>query len=241
MMLGRELKLSDSELHAVGMGALFHDVGKMEVDPKVSRKIGELSRHEQALLQTHVEHGIELSKKLGLSTGAALVVAQHHEFVDGSGYPKRLKASQISLLARVVSVVNEFDYLCNPSDPAKAMTPHEALSLLYGQKRARFDAKVIATFVRCMGIYPPGTLVVLSNGSLGMVVSVNSSRPLKPSVLVFDPAARRSEAIVVDLEREPDVSVVKTLRPAQLTSDAMSYLAPRKRTTYYFDAQPGNT
>lgn len=238
MMLGRELKLADKDLHALGMGALFHDVGKLEIDPKVAKKTDALSRHEVALLQTHVSLSAGILKKLALVPDVALVVAQHHEFVDGSGYPKRLTAAQISPLAKVLSVVNEFDNLCNPANPAKAYTPHEALSLLYGQQRARFDAKVIATFVRCMGIYPPGTLVVLSNGALGMVVSVNSSRPLKPTVLVFDPAVKRGEALVVELEKEPDVAVVKTMRPAQLASDAMSYLSPRKRTTYYFDAQP---
>lgn len=240
MMLGRELRLTEAQMEAVGMGALFHDVGKMDVDPKVAKKTDTLSRHEAALLKTHVSLGVDVIKRLvGVSAETGLIIAQHHEFVDGTGYPKHLKDAQISPLAKVVSVVNEFDNLCNPPNAAKALTPHEALSLLYGQQRSRFDAKVIATFVRCMGIYPPGTLVVLSNGALGMVVSVNSSRPLKPTVLVFDPSVKRSEALVVELEKEPEVSVLKTMRPAQLSTDAMSYLAPRRRTTYYFDAQPG--
>ena len=125
-------------------------------------------------------------------------------------------------------------------EPQRALTPHEALSTLFGQRRAQFDNLVLTTFVRSVGIYPPGTVVTLSNGTLGLVVSVNSSRPLKPTVLVYDPAVPKDSAIVVDLEEEPDVAVASTLRPAQLPAAVFDYLSPRKRTTYYFNTdKPG--
>jgi hypothetical protein len=81
--------------------------------------------------------------------------------------------------------------------------------------------------------------VALSNGVLAMVVSVNASRPLKPTVVVYDPAVPKSEAIVVDLEQEPDVTISKTLKPQQLPPAVFDYLSPRKRTTYYFNAETG--
>lgn len=90
-----------------------------------------------------------------------------------------------------------------------------------------------------MGIYPPGTLVVLSNDSMAMVVSVNSARPLKPMVLVYDASVPRDQAILVDLEQEADVSIVRTLKPQQLPEAVFDYLAPRKRLAYYFDANKG--
>jgi hypothetical protein len=129
--------------------------------------------------------------------------------------------------------------LCNPPNPAKALTPHEALSTMFAQQRNQYDQLAMSTFVRCMGVYPPGTLVVLSNGAIAMVVSVNTTKPLRPVVLVYDPAVPKEEAILVDLETEQDVSITKTMRPQQLSSDAYAYLAPRKRMTYYFDTDSG--
>ena len=117
------------------------------------------------------------------------------------------------------------------------MTPHQALSLMYAQQRARFDTAALTTFVRCMGIYPPGTVVVLSNESIGMVVSVNSTVPLKPTVLIYDPAVPRERAILVELESEPEVSISRALKPEQLPKPVYDYLAPRRRLTYYFDSE----
>lgn len=237
VMLGRELKLPRDAIGHLGLGAVFHDVGTHDLPERVTRKGELLTKAEQNAFQQHPATGVEIGKKLGLSSEALQLIAQHHEGVDGSGYPKRLKGPQISLLAKVVMISSDYDDLCNPANTAKAFTPHEALSIMYGQQRARYDNTALMTFVRCMGIYPPGTIVVLSNGAIGMVTSVNSTRPLKPNVLIYDPAVPRDEAVLVDLEKEPDVVVSKTMRPQQLPEDIHAYLAPRKRVTYYFDAE----
>lgn len=237
MMLARELKVPATAIKQLGLGAVFHDVGTHDLPERVTRKGEVLSKAEQSVFQQHSAAGVEIGKKLGLSAEAQQVILQHHEAADGSGYPKRLKGPQISLLAKIVTIASDYDDLCNPANPAKAHTPHEALSIMYGQQRVRYDNAALMTFVRCMGIYPPGTIVVLSNGTIGMVTSVNSTRPLKPSVLVYDPNVPRDEAMLVDLEKEPDVVVSKTMRPQQLTDEMHTYLAPRKRVTYYFDAE----
>ena len=236
MMLAKEMKAPAAAIKLLGMGALFHDVGEQEIPDRIVRKLEPMNRAEFALFQQHCMYGVEIGKKLELPPESLLVIAQHHERTDGTGYPQKLLAPQLSLLSRIVALVNAYDELCNPSNPAKAMTPHEALSILYAQQRVHFDPMAMTTFVRCMGVYPPGTIVVLSNGALGMVVSVNSSRPLKPTLLVYDPAVPKEEAILVDLEQEPDVSVSKTLKPTQLPQAAYDYLAPRKRMSYYFSA-----
>lgn len=239
MMLAKEMKAPAQAIKLLGTGALFHDIGEVEIPDRIVRKIEPMNRAELALFQQHCMYGVEIGKKLELAPESLLVIAQHHERIDGSGYPQRLLAPQLSLLSRIVALVNAYDELCNPPNLAKAMTPHEALSVLYAQQRAQFDPMAMTTFVRCMGVYPPGTLVVLSNGALGMVVSVNSSRPLKPTLLIYDPAVPKEEAILVDLEQEPDVVVSKTLKPQQLPQAAYDYLAPRKRMSYYFSAENG--
>ena len=166
----------------------------------------------------------------------ASIIAQHHELADGSGYPKGLKGEQIDPLARIVSLVNYYDNLCNPADLAKAMTPHEALSLMFAQRRAKFDARALQVMIRCLGVYPPGSVVRLSNDALALVSSVNPQRPLRPWVTVFDPQVPRDEAIMLDLDEEPDINITKALRPIQLPPEVYEYLSPRKRVTYYFDA-----
>ncbi|MDI1259197.1 HD-GYP domain-containing protein [Aquabacterium sp.] len=239
MMLAKEMKAPIEAIKFLGMGALFHDAGDAEIPERITRKMEPLSKNEQSLLQQHCGHGVDIGKKLGLPSEALLVIAQHHERVDGSGYPLKMQGAQLSLLSRIVAVVNAYDELCNPVNPAKAMTPHEALSTMYAQQRSQFDPLAMTTFVRCMGVYPPGTIVVLSNGSLGMVASVNSTRPLKPTILVYDPAVPKEEAILVDLEQEPDVVVSRAIKPQQLPQAAHDYLSPRKRMSYHFHAEVG--
>jgi len=239
MMVAKEMKAPAAAIRLLGLASLFHDAGDADIPERIVRKADALTRAEMVVLQQHCAYGVEIAKRLGLAPEVQSVILQHHEHVDGSGYPRGLQGPQLSLLSRIVAIVNAYDELCNPVNPAKAMTPHEALSTLYAQQRERFDAQAMATFVRCMGVYPPGTVVALSNGVLALVVSVNTTRPLKPTVLVYDPAVPRSEAIVVDLEQEPEVSVVKTLKPQQLPPAVFDYLSPRKRTSYYFTAESG--
>lgn len=237
MMLAKELKAPAPVVQMVGMGALFHDVGELEIPDRLVKRTEPLNKSELALWQQHTEYGVQIGKKMGLSPEILQVIAQHHERVDGSGFPAHLKAVQMSLLSRIVSLVNAYDELCNHPDPNRSLTPHEALSMMFAQQRAQFDSMALSTFVRCMGVYPPGTIVVLSNGATGMVVSVNTTKPLRPMVLIHDPSVPREEAILVDLEEAPDVSVSRTLRPTQLSPEAHAYLSPRKRMTYYFDSE----
>lgn len=239
MMLAKELQVPVDVVKMVGLGALFHDVGELEIPDRITRKQEPLTKAETSLMHMHCEYGVTIARKMHVPSDVLQVIAQHHERTDGSGYPAGAKAAQMSLLSRIVSLVNAYDELCNPANLSKSLTPHEALSLLFAQQRHQFDALALSTFVRCMGVYPPGTIVVLSNGALAMVVSVNTSKPLRPVVLIYDEDVPKEEAIIVDLETEQDVSIVKTMRPQQLPAKAFAYLSPCKRTTYYFDTESG--
>ncbi|MFO1338360.1 MAG: DUF3391 domain-containing protein [Burkholderiaceae bacterium] len=239
MLLAKELKAPAEAVRLIGLGALLHDVGKADIPDRVLHKNSPLTKPELALLQQHCAAGVAIGRKMGLPPEALTIIEQHHEQTDGSGYPAGLDGAQMNLLARIVSLVNAYDNLCNPTNPALALTPHVALSTLFGQRRGQFDATAMATFVRILGVYPPGTVVTLSNGTIAMVVSVNASRPLKPTVVVYDPAVPRREAMVVDLEEEPDVTITKTLRPQQLPPAVHDYLSPRRRMTYGVDSEAG--
>ena len=169
------------------------------------------------------------------------IIFQHHEMADGSGYPLGLKLEKISQPARVVALINFYDNLCNPLDLAQAMTPHEALSFMFGQRRNKFDALVLQQMIRCLGVYPPGSIVTLSNNAIAMVMSVNPLKPLRPWVMLYDENVPKEEAILLDLEQEPEIIIAKALRPALLPPATYAYLSPRKRVTYYFDSSATST
>ena len=236
LMLARELGLPAADIKQLGIGCLFHDIGKLDIPDRVRLKTEPHTRAERNLMQQHPQYGSAMAAKLGLSRAASDIISQHHEHVDGSGYPQQLKADQIAPLARIAAIVNTYDNLCNQPNLLESVSPYEALSQMFAQQRQHFDAGPLNMFIRCMGVYPPGTIVRLSDETLGMVVSVNSAKPLRPSVLIYDPAVPKAEAIIIDLMNEPEITVAASLKPAQLPREVHDYLSPRKRTTYYFDS-----
>ena len=235
LMLAKGLGLNGQESHHLGIGALLHDIGLMEIPDRILKKTEPLTQAETNLRRLHCEYGVEMGKKMGLPPPVLQIIAQHHEFLDGSGYPQSLRNDAIAPLARIVAVVNHYDNLCNPEDINKALTPHEALSQMYAQARSRFDSNVLQLMVRSLGVYPPGTIVRLSNEAIALVSSVNPKKPLRPWLVVYDPDTPSTEAIMLNLGQEPDINISKALRSSQLPPEIVEYLSPRKRVTYYFD------
>lgn len=236
MLLGRAFGLGREEMLDLGQGALLHDIGKIELTPRFRHRDDGFTGAEIQAYQQHVAKGVVLAQKMGVGTGPLLIIAQHHEHADGSGFPQRLNADRMSVGARIVALVNRFDGLCNPLLSSKAMTPHEALSLMFAQGRSRFDATMLNAFIRMMGVYPPGSAVQLTDDRHALVVAVNSSRPLKPRVLVHDPKVPREDALVLNLEELPDLGIRRSLKPQQLPRAAMDYLSPRTRIAYFFES-----
>jgi len=237
MMLTKALDFSAEQARMLGLGALLHDIGLNEVPDRIVRKRpDEYTRAERELRAMHCAYGLRLGKQLGLPSDVLAIIYQHHEMADGSGYPLGLKLDAIALPARVVALANCFDNLCNPFDIAQAMTPHDALSLLYAQRRGKFDEIIVQQLIRCLGVYPPGSIVALSNNAIAMVMSVNPAKPLRPWVMLYDERVPKDEALLLDLEQESDIAIAKSLRPAALTPMTRAYLSPRKRVSYFFDS-----
>ncbi len=235
LLMGRIFGLSRPEMQDLGVGALLHDIGKLELDERAQHADGLTSPSELQRYQEHVAFGIVQGCNMGLSPGALAVLAQHHEMADGSGFPRRLAQGQISLGARIVALVNRYDNLCNPRQAALALTPHEALSMLFAQCRAKFDGEMLNAFIRMMGVYPPGSVVQLTDDRYASVVSVNSSRPLKPRVLVCDPAVPAEHALLLNLDGETHLGIRRSVKPAQLPVVVRDYLVPCQRMVYFFE------
>jgi putative nucleotidyltransferase with HDIG domain len=235
LLLGRAMGLKQQDLDDLGVAALLHDIGKLDLPERVRRFDDSFSSSDQRVYQEHVKEGVGLAKRMGLSPGATLGIAQHHEMADGSGFPLRLKLDAIGTVARILTLVNRYDGLCNPHKPSAAMTPHEALSTIFAQQKTRFDSVALSSFIRMMGVYPPGSVVQLNDERHALVVSVNSGRPLKPRLIVHEPSVPRHEALILDLERAPNTSIRRSVKPASLPTPALDYLQPRQRMTYFFE------
>lgn len=242
MMLAHEQKCTQEQIKAVGMAAIFHDLGKVNVPDKVLLKTDPLTRAEEGLMQLHTQYGVDIGRKAGMPDLVLEVIANHHEYMDGTGYPKGLKGDVIPMITRIVTIANVYDNLCNHVDHRQSLTPHEALSKMYAHRRAQFDPAALATLVKCLGVYPPGTLVRLSNEAIGLVMNVNIGKPLRPRVLIYDAEIPKESPIILDLAEEAaDLSITASIRPGQLPRAIFDYLNPRKRVTYYFDAQSASS
>lgn len=239
MMLGRESGLSAEEISLLGMGALFHDVGKSRIPNTILMKTEPLNHAERALYRLHCHMGEEIASQLGLEPRATAIIAQHHEIMNGKGYPRGLKGDEISRLTRIVSIVNAYDNHCNRINPDDSLTPHEALALMFSRERDNYDDELLKIFIKCMGVYPPGSIVRLSNDAVGMVVSIRADQVLCPSVLIYDLSVPKEEAVIYDLIDEPGIKIVECIRPNLLLREIYDYLSPRKRMTYYFDGNAG--
>lgn len=236
LLLGRAFGLGRDEMMDLGVGSLLHDVGKLEVAARLRHRDESFTAAETQAYQQHVAKGVAIAQAMGLPPAPLLIIAQHHEHADGSGFPQRINMDRMSTGARIVALVNRFDGLCNPLITSKAMTPHEALSLMFAQGRNRFDATMLNAFIRMMGVYPPGSTVQLTDDRYALVVSVNSARPLKPRVMVHDVKVPKEEALILNLEEMPDLGIRRSLKPQFLPRASLDYLSPRARIAYFFDA-----
>ena len=235
LLLGRQLGLNSEDCHTLGLGALLHDIGKLQIPSKVLLKNEPLTRPEQQLLQLHCEFGLRMGQKLMFDDEVLRIIHEHHEYCDGSGYPRRLHEAGIARLSRLVCITNHFDNLCNPLNPRNALTPHEALGLMFKHQQSRLDAVALKAFIRVMGVYPPGSLVALDDERFGIVLGMNPSIPLKPTLIVYDETIPKAEALIVDLEQEPMLSIAACMRPTQLPPAALEYLNPRQQVSYFVE------
>ncbi len=238
LIMAHDLKLPQDVISALGVGALFHDIGRREIPKQILMKKDPLTKAERNFYELHCQYGVKLGEQLLLAPASLAIIGEHHEYFDGSGYPNKRVGESIGLPSRIVVIANHYDELCNPVNAADALTPHEALSTMFTKQRSKFDLRLLQVFVRGLGVYPPGTIVQLSNGMIGMVATINTARPMKPMLVVYDADVPKEDAIIVDMEHEAEVNIAKAIRPAQLPREIYNYLNPRKHVSYYFD--PGS-
>ena len=234
LVLGVSAGVEREDLVMLGLGAVLHDVGKIRIPDRVLLKKTPWTTAERKLYELHPRYGREIMAKLESFPGAALaVIEQHHELLNGKGYPAGSGATDLGTLARIVAIANRYDDLCNARGTGQAMTPADALSFIYSREADVYDQELLQIFIKQMGVYPPGTVVCLNDGRVGLVISVKQDDILNPRVLVYDPDIPKNEAVILDLSEESELEVRGTLVPQALDDEAFDYLSPRSRISYY--------
>ncbi|WP_434512642.1 HD-GYP domain-containing protein [Desulfitobacterium sp. AusDCA] len=187
VVLGKAMLLDKEKLETLAIGALLHDIGKMQLDPQLINRTENLSSQEMEQMKKHTFFGFEeLRKRKDFSLVVAHIAFQHHENVNGTGYPRQLKEGEIHPLAQIVAITDLFDKLTSDNSGMKRVMPYEACEILMGLVGKYFPLEPVRLFLRNIAAYPTGITVRLNTGEIGVVVDQNLSMPARPVVRVFD-------------------------------------------------------
>lgn len=205
-IFAKHLAFDREDIEQVALGAFLHDIGKVLVPPEILHKPGKLTSPEYEVMKSHVTLGMEvLNESPDLSKIVNEVVQQHHERLDGNGYPQQLNKKDISQFGRMIAIVDSYDAMTAERVYKAGMHPIKAFKILMKDAPKSYDNTLVEQFVNCLGIYPIGTLVKLTSGKLGLISRLNKSQPLLPFVRVFY-NTRLNQAIAME---ELDLSQIK--------------------------------
>lgn len=208
LAIGMELNLSKKELEVLGMGAIFHDIGKLKVPLDVLLKPGQLTEEEYVAIKQHAEAGFQILRKVQtLPLLVAHCAYQHHERMNGSGYPRGISGDEIHFFGKIIAVADVFDAVTSNRVYRKALLPHEGLEILYSGSGSLFEQRIIEAFRYSVAIYPVGITVKLSDGRKGVVCKQNTGFGDRPIVRVMECDGEKVAPYEVNLKTELSVMI----------------------------------
>lgn len=200
---GRALGASEEDLNKLGFAGMLHDIGKMRTPLDILNKEGALSTEEFNIIKSHPQDGrdILLSHK-NIYHGAVDVAYGHHEALDGSGYPRAIKAGGITDFTRIITLCDVYDAITSDRSYRRGASSLNALKIIHDARGTKYDPKLAEDFIECIGLYPPGSVVELHSGEVGIVISTNYRHRHLPKVLVLrDPDKQSGSERVIALEK----------------------------------------
>ncbi len=183
--LGRRLSYSMKELTSLAMGAVLFDIGKVKLPEELLAQRRRLSEDEFAVIKHHVHYGMEIVLDTANKDNTVFkMVAYHHERHNGKGYPHGLIGQEIPLHGRIAAIVDCFDAITTHRAYCKAISPYHAIEKLYEWRNVDFQPELVEQFIQAIGIYPTGTIVEFGSGDIGIIISQNPVKRLKPKVML---------------------------------------------------------
>ncbi|MGR5211146.1 HD-GYP domain-containing protein [Vibrio rotiferianus] len=222
---GKHLGLDKETLKQLAIGGIIHDVGKIKVNDEILHKPARLTPEEFEHMKLHQVFAGEIIVGVkGLSAVSRDVCLMHHEKLDGNGYPRGLKGEQIPKHGRMSGIVDIYDALTADRVYKKGMSSAEAFKILLSLTPTHLDADLVYKFINCIGVYPVGSLVQLSDGRVGIVWTSSQSQPLKPIVKCFYSRKykRYTDVAMVDL-KSSSLTIEQAVSPSTLEVDAKPF------------------
>jgi putative nucleotidyltransferase with HDIG domain len=225
----KHLGMSPDDVVEMGIGGLLHDIGKTKTPLKVLNKPAKLTDSEFETMRKHVTYSEQLLSLVpGFSDIALKVAAEHHERFDGSGYPNKKRGEEISLYGQMAAIVDVYDAITADRCYHKGMSPNAAIRKLNQWAGGHFNPELVQSFIHCVGIYPPGSLVSLSNGKFAVVLEVIDADLLHPVVrVIFDSLSRSFlpvEDIFLATVTDKALTIVGAVDPVKWRIDPTEYM-----------------
>ena len=197
------------KIEEIGLGAVLHDIGKLYIPPEILNKPGKLTKEEFELVKAHTELGFDILRKVHeIPLTVSHCAFQHHEKLDGTGYPRGLKADEIHKYAKIIAVADVFDAVTSHRVYRPAMLPHKAIELLYAGNGTHFESKQVHLFKDCVAIYPQGLTVKLNDGRTGIVSRYNFKAVGRPIIrIVKDVNGQKVTPYEVDLSSSNHLTI----------------------------------
>jgi putative nucleotidyltransferase with HDIG domain len=233
LLFGRHLGLNEKQLSDLGYAALLHDVGEIKVSQEILDKHNRgLTPEEKKEMEKHAQYGAEILLSTPDIPGIAIEVARsHHERVNGKGYPKGLKDTEINYFARLVSIVDVYEIVTNHPGAKVHVSCSDALKSIYMMRGSFFDRELVEEFIKCLGIYPIGSVVELNNGEVAIVISTKSGKHLLPTIMIVkNSKGILYQPLVVNLEHFKEqeglskLYITKVVDPNAVGIDLSDYM-----------------
>lgn len=197
----RHLGHDEIDIRKIALGGLLHDVGKAQIPSEILNKEGRFTDEEFQIMKQHPVLGRNLLMSMPKKDHPSIDIAHsHHERIDGTGYPRQLVANQIPYFAKVIAITDTYDAITSSRCYDTGRASMEALDIIYKCKGTQFDDELAIEFIKCIGIYPPGAIVELKTGEVGIVIETNEEHKLKPRILlVLDRAKKERPQKIINL------------------------------------------
>ncbi|GEA09682.1 HD-GYP domain-containing protein [Alteromonas sp. KUL49] len=220
----RYLGMSDNDVQDLAYAGFLHDLGKIKVPDEILHKPGRLTDSEMEVMRGHVAFGVDYLKQTDIAPPLIRAISEHHERLDGLGYPAGVAGQDISKAGRMLAIADMYDALVADRVYKKGMPSQKAFAILIGDAPNRLDEVLVKQFIKCMGVYPVGSVVLLSNERLAMVIA-QSDNPLTPKVKIFYSARNNHflEAKDVALSNEPRITIVKAVKAGDYNIDINAF------------------